>query len=114
MEKQIKTIKDQASTQIEVFQNQEAIKTNKKYACSDKDGFSILDKTTDAKISLADAKNNQVKFKSNLSEKKGNKKHRSKDQKDALYNIEMLYKARNSVAEFLLQWYPKQNLKQLK
>ena len=27
--------------------------------------------------------------------KKGNKKHRSNQQKDTLYNIEMLYKARN-------------------
>ena len=32
--------------------------------------------------------------------KKGNKKHWSKEQKNALYNTEMLYKARNSVIEF--------------
>ena len=32
--------------------------------------------------------------------KKGNKKHWSKEQKNALYNTEMLYKARNNVIEF--------------
>ena len=31
---------------------------------------------------------------------KGNKNHRSKEQKNALYNIEMLYKARNNVIGF--------------
>ena len=42
-------------------------------------------------IHLADAKNNQEKFKSYLEEvKKGNKKHRSKVQKNTLYNFEML------------------------
>ena len=40
-------------------------------------------------------------FKPNINDiKKGNKKYRSKEQKNALYNIEMLYKARNSVTEF--------------
>ena len=44
---------------------------------------------------------NQAKFKSNLSEiKKGNKKHRSKEQKNTLYNNEMLCKARNNIIEF--------------
>ena len=39
-------------------------------------------------------------FKPNINDiKKGNKKYRSKEQKNALYNIEMLYKARNSVIE---------------
>ena len=42
--------------------------------------FSLLDKIRDGKTSLADAKNDQAEFKSNLDEmKKGNKKHRSKD-----------------------------------
>ena len=60
--------------------------------------FSLLDKVKDDKISLADAKNDQVEFKSNLTEvKKGNKKCRSKEQKNTLYNIETLYKARNSI-----------------
>ena len=41
-------------------------------------------------------KNNQAKFKSGLREiKKGNNKKRSIEQKNTLYNIEMLYKARN-------------------
>ena len=62
--------------------------------------FSILDKIRDGKISLTDAKNDQGEFKSDLNEiKKENQKHRSKEQKDSLYNIEMLYKARRSVIE---------------
>ena len=53
------------------------------------------------KISLVHAKSDQAEIKSNLSEvKKGNKKHRSKVQKNTLYNIEMLCKARNSVIGF--------------
>ena len=61
-------------------------------------GFSLLDKVRDGKISLADEKKDQAEFKSNLSEiKKGNKRHISKEQKrSALHNIEMLYKVRNS------------------
>ena len=52
-------------------------------------------------IILANVKNNQAKFKSDLGEiKKGNNKKRSKEQKNALYNIEMLYKARNKVIKF--------------
>ena len=46
-------------------------------------------------------KSNQVKLKSYLGEiKKGKKKHRSKVQKNTLYNIEMLYKARNKAIKF--------------
>ena len=52
-----------------------------------------------------------IKQNLNLSEiKKGNKKH-------VLHNIEMLYKARNSVIEFFDDYslmVPTQNLKQLK
>ena len=52
-------------------------------------------------VSLADAKSDQAEFKSNPNEiKKGNKKHRSKEQKNAFYNNEILYKVRNSVVEF--------------
>ena len=52
-------------------------------------------------INLADVKNNQEKFKSYLEEiKKGNKKHRSKERKNTLHNIEMLYKARNKAIKF--------------
>ena len=40
-----------------------------------------------------DVKNDQAIFKSNLGEiKKGNNKKRSREQKNALFNIEMLYK----------------------
>ena len=61
----------------------------------------IIDKIRDGKIDLADVKNNQEKFKSYLGEiKKGNKKHRSKVQKNTLHNIEMLYKARNKAIKF--------------
>ena len=53
------------------------------------------------KIDPVDVKNNQVKFKSYLGEiKKGNKKHKSKEQKNTLYNVEMLYKARNEAIKF--------------
>ena len=45
---------------------------------------------------INEAKNDQIKFTLNLGKiKKGNNKKRSKEQKNALYNIEMLYKARN-------------------
>ena len=49
------------------------------------------------KISLVYAKSYQAEIKSNFCLKK---KHRSKVQKNTLYNIEMLCKARNSVIEF--------------
>ena len=60
--------------------------------------INIASKVQDSKIDLADVKNNQQKFKSYLGEiKKGNK---SKDQKNTLFNIEMLYKARNEAIKF--------------
>ena len=63
--------------------------------------FDIIDNIRDGKIDLTDVKNNQEKFKSYLGEiNKGNKKHRSKVQKNNLYNIEMLYKARNEAIKF--------------
>ena len=50
--------------------------------------FDIIDKIRDGKIDLSDVKNNQKKFKSYLREiKKGNKKHRSKAEKNTLYNV---------------------------
>ena len=52
-------------------------------------------------INLTLVKNNQEKFKSYLGEiKKGNKKHKSKEQKNTLYNIEMLYKAKSEAITF--------------
>ena len=63
--------------------------------------LNIINKIQNGEMSLADVKNNQEKFKSYLGEiKKGNKKHRSKVQKNTLYNIEMLYKARNEAIKF--------------
>ena len=63
--------------------------------------LNIINKIKNGEITLADAKNNQKKFKSYLGEiKKGNKKHRSKEQKNTLHNIEMLYKVRNQAIKF--------------
>ena len=59
----------------------------------------IINKIRDGKIDLANVKNNQEKFKSLLSRtKKGSKK--SIQQKNTLYNIGMLYKARNGAIKF--------------
>ena len=61
----------------------------------------IIDKTRDGKTDLADVKNNQEKFKSYLGEiKKGNNKHKSKEQRNTSFNIEMLYKERNEAITF--------------
>ena len=61
----------------------------------------IIDKIRDGKTNLADVKNSQQKLKSYLGEiKKGNNKHKSKEQKNTLYNIEILYKARNEAIKF--------------
>ena len=58
----------------------------------------IINKIRDVKTDLADVKSNQQKFKSYLGKiKKGNK---SKESKNTLYNIEMLYKARNKAIKF--------------
>ena len=63
--------------------------------------LALIDKILDGKISLTDVKNNQEKFKSYLGEiKKGNNKRKSKEQKNALYSIETLYKARNEAIKF--------------
>ena len=59
----------------------------------------LIDKIKNGEIKLTEAKNNQINFRSNLSKiKKGSKK--SKTQKDTLYNIEMLCKARKEVINF--------------
>ena len=63
--------------------------------------LNLIDKIKNGEIKLAEAKNDQIRFKSNLGEiKKGNNKKRSKEQKNALYNIDMLYKARNEAIKF--------------
>ena len=59
----------------------------------------IINKIRDGKKDLAEIKNNQQDFKLYLGEiKKGAKK--SKEQKNTIYNIEMLYKARNEAIKF--------------
>ena len=59
----------------------------------------IINKIRDGKEDLVDVKKNQQRFKYYLSEiKKGVKK--SKEQKNTIYNIEMLYKARNEAIKF--------------
>ena len=61
--------------------------------------LSVINKIRDGKEDLADAKKNQQRFKYYLGEiKKGAKK--SKEQKNTIYNIEMLYKARNEAIKF--------------
>ena len=61
----------------------------------------LIDKIKKGEIKLAEAINDQIRFKSNLGEiKKGNNKKRSKEQKNSLYNIDMLYKARNEAIKF--------------
>ena len=59
----------------------------------------IINKIRDGKKDLAGVKRNQEEFKYYSGEiKKGSKK--SKEQKNSLYNIEMLYKARNEAIKF--------------
>ena len=61
----------------------------------------IINKIRDDKTHLPDVKNNQQKFKSYLGEIKNQKSQKkSKEQKNILYNIEMLYKARNEAIKF--------------
>ena len=59
----------------------------------------IINKVRDYKKKLSEVKNSQENFKLYLSEiKKGAKK--SKEQKNTIYNIEALYKARNETIKF--------------
>ena len=61
----------------------------------------LMNKIQDGEIKLSNAKNDQIIFKSHLGEiKKGNNKKRSKEEKSALCNIEILYKARNKAIKF--------------
>ena len=80
-----------------------------RYKCNNADvkfnefdnAHNIIDKIQDGEIDLANVKNNQDKFKYYLGEiKKRNKKHISKVQKNTLYNIKILYKARNEAIKF--------------
>ena len=65
------------------------------------DTFSLFNKIKNGRISLANAKNDQEKFGSYLSEiRRGNNKHKLKEQKNTIYNISVLNKARNSTTNF--------------
>ena len=72
----------------------------------------LINKIKNDEIKLAEAEFDQTNFKSSLGEiKKGNNKKRSKKQKNALFNIDMLYKVRKETIKFLMiifQWYLKQ------
>ena len=61
----------------------------------------LINKIKHGEIKLAEAENDQIRFKSTLGEiKKGNNKNRSKQEKSALYNVNMLQKARNEAIKF--------------
>ena len=81
--------------------------------------FSLLYKTRTGKISLAEAKNDQVKFKFNLGEiRRRNSKKISKEQEKTLCTILKCFtKEETRLSNFwmiIFRWYLKQNLKQLK
>ena len=61
----------------------------------------LINKIQKGEIKLSDVKNDRTIFKSHLGKiKKGNNKKRSKQQNNALYKIETLYKARNEANNF--------------
>ena len=60
--------------------------------------FDFIDKIRDGKVDLSDVKNNQEKIKSYLGKIK--KENKSKEQKNTLYNIEMLCEARKKAINF--------------
>ena len=63
--------------------------------------FSFSNKIRDGKVSLTNAKIDQENFNKDPNEaKRGNTKHKSKKQKNALYNIDILCKAREEVIKF--------------
>ena len=59
--------------------------------------LNYLSEMREDEVSLANAKNDQISFKSNLGEIKKDPKSKSKEQKNTLYNIEIHCKARNDV-----------------
>ena len=59
----------------------------------------LIHKIKNGRITITNAKNDQKDFKSSLGKiKKGNKK--SRDQKNVIYNVDMLYKARKEAIKF--------------
>ena len=65
--------------------------------------LNLIDKIKNGQIKLAEAKNDQIKFKSNLGETTTTKYQKSK--KNPLYNIETLYKARIEAIKFCDNYY---------
>ena len=80
--------------------------------------FNLLDKIREGEISLAEAKNDQGEFKSNLSEiKKETKNINQKSKKTHCIILKCFTKQGMVLLNFLmiiLQWYPKQKMKQPK
>ena len=63
--------------------------------------LNVINKITNGKIKLSEAKNNQIKLKLVLGKiKKENNKKILKEQKSIWYNINMLYKARKNAIDF--------------
>ena len=62
----------------------------------------LINKIKEGKISLTNAKSDQAIFKSHLGDYKKwrQKKKKSKEKKKIIYNVSMLYKARNEVIKF--------------
>ena len=71
---------------------------NEKFNTHD-NALDLIHKIKNGEIKLADVKNNQNNFRLNLNEiRKGGRK--SKEQKNTIYNIEMLYKAQKEAINF--------------
>ena len=65
--------------------------------------LNIINKIQNGEISLADVKNNQEKFKTYLGEiKKGNKKHRSKEQKTLCTILKCFTKQETKLLNFMM------------
>ena len=66
-------------------------------------GLDIINKTQNGEISLVDVKNNQQKFKSYLVEiKKGNKEHRSKEQKTLCTTLKCFPNRETKLSNFIM------------
>ena len=63
-------------------------------------GFNIINKIQNGEIRPANVKNNQEKFKFYLGDKTKETKNIDQKSKKTLYNIDMLYKARNETIKF--------------
>ena len=74
-------------------------RTDNKFNTYD-DALDLVDEIKNGEIKLAEAKNDQIRFKSNLDKiKQGNNKKGSKEQRDTIYDIDTIYKARNEAVK---------------